>query len=101
MRLKYTTEPHPIRLIGRATPRQFIQLHLNFGNGKPAVTEASKHKAYAQRDGLNHVALVCDDLSSTEDRVPKYFEIYSHADYELGKRFYFHDDDGIEYETVC
>ena len=101
MRLKYTTEPHPIRLIGRATPRQFIQLHLNFGNGKPAVTEASKHKAYAQRDGLNHVALVCDDLSSTEDRVPKYFEIYSHADYDPGKRFYFHDDDGTEYETVC
>ena len=94
MRLKYTTEPHPIRLIGRATPRQFIQLHLNFGNGKPTVTEASKHKAYAQRGGLNHVGLVCDDLSSTEDRVPKYFKIYSHADYELSKRFYFHDDDG-------
>ena len=64
------------------------------------MSEASKHKAYAQRDGLNHVALVCDDLSSTEDRVPKYFEIYSHADYELGKRFYFHDDDGTEYEMV-
>ena len=101
MRLKYTTEPHPIRLIGRATPRQFIQLHLNFGNGKPAVTEASKHKAYAQRGGLNHVGLVCDDLSSTEDRVPKYFEIYSHADYDPGKRFYFHDDDGTKYEMVC
>ena len=65
------------------------------------MTEASKHKAYAQRDGLNHVALVCDDLSSTEDRVPKYFEIYSHADYELGKRFYFHDDDRTEYAMVC
>ena len=65
------------------------------------MTKASKHKAYAQRDGLNHVALVCDDLSSTEDRVPKYFEIYSHADYDPDKRFYFHDDDGIEYETVC
>ncbi|WP_347832510.1 hypothetical protein [uncultured Planktomarina sp.] len=65
------------------------------------MSEASKHKAYAQRDGLNHVALVYDDLSSTEDRVPKYFEIYSHADYELGKRFYFHGDDGTEYEMVC
>ncbi len=64
------------------------------------MTEASKHKAYAQRDGLNHVALVCDDLSSTEDRMPKYFEIYSHSDYDPGKRFYFHDGDGIEYETV-
>ena len=65
------------------------------------MTKTSKHKAYAQRDGLNHVTLVCDDLSLTKDRVPKYFEIYSHADYELGKRFYFHDDDGIEYEMVC
>ena len=101
MRLKYKTEPRPIRLIGRATPRQFIQLKLNFGNGKPAVTKTSKHKAYAQRGGLNHIALVCDNLSSTKDRVPKYFEIYSHSDYELGKQFYFHDDDGTEYEVVC
>ncbi len=27
-------------------------------------------------------------------------QTHSHADYEPGRRFYFHDEDGIEFEVV-
>jgi len=51
--------------------------------------------------GLNHVALVVDDLDATEARVLNAgLKTINHADYEPGRRFYFHDHDGIEYEIV-
>ncbi|MEM7215359.1 MAG: VOC family protein [Pseudomonadota bacterium] len=52
--------------------------------------------------GLNHVAVLVDDIEAVEKRIidagyiPK-----SHADYEPGKRFYFFDHDNIEFEVVC
>ncbi|MEM6412659.1 MAG: VOC family protein [Pseudomonadota bacterium] len=51
--------------------------------------------------GLNHIALVVDDLEATERRILKAgFKTSSHGDYEPGRRFYFLDDDGLEYEVV-
>lgn len=44
---------------------------------------------------------VVDDLDATEKKVAAAgFEPHSHADYEPGRHFYFHDDDGIEFEVV-
>jgi len=50
---------------------------------------------------LNHIAVVVPDLDVVERRV-KWLGLtpHSHADYEPGRRFYFHDHDGIEYEVV-
>ena len=57
--------------------------------------------SYATLHGLNHVALVVDDLDETERRVvAEGFEPHSHADYEPGRRFYFRDGDGLEFEVV-
>lgn len=51
--------------------------------------------------GLNHIAVVVDDLDAVEDLVKaEGFTPKSHADYEPGRRFYFHDGDGIEFEVV-
>jgi len=51
--------------------------------------------------GLNHVAVLVDDLDETERRaLAAGFEPRAHADYEPGRRFYFDDPDGIEYEVV-
>ncbi|MEM8579562.1 MAG: VOC family protein [Pseudomonadota bacterium] len=51
--------------------------------------------------GLNHLAVVVDDLDATEAAVRAHgFETGSHADYEPGRRFYFHDHDGIQWEVV-
>lgn len=57
--------------------------------------------SYSTRGGLNHIGVVVDDLDHVEARVLEAgYETHSHADYEPGRRFYFHDDDGIEFEVV-
>ena len=44
---------------------------------------------------------VVDDLDATEARIlAAGIETFSHADYEPGRRFYFNDADGIEFEVV-
>ena len=64
----------------------------------PTSQNYDTHRSLA---GLNHVALVVDDLDATEQKVISAgFEPTSHADYEPGRRFYFHDHDGIEFEVV-
>ena len=56
---------------------------------------------YATVGGLNHLAVTVDDLDQMEDAVLALgFKTGNHADYEPGRRFYFHDHDGIEYEVV-
>lgn len=53
------------------------------------------------RGGLNHIAVVVDDLDGAEARILEAgFETLNHGDYEPGRRFYFYDHDGIEYEVV-
>lgn len=56
---------------------------------------------YSQMGGFNHLGIVVDDLEAIEAKVKaKGFKPHSHADYEPGRRFYFYDDDGIEYEII-
>lgn len=57
--------------------------------------------SYSMRGGLNHVGVVVDDLDAAEARVKALgFTPVNHADYEPGRRFYFRDHDGIEFELV-
>ena len=50
---------------------------------------------------LNHVALVVDDLAEAERTVTAAgLEAFNHGDYEPGRRFYFFDWDGTEFEVV-
>lgn len=50
---------------------------------------------------LNHIGIVVDDLDEVERRVvAEGYETFSHDDYDPGRRFYFFDHDGIEYEIV-
>ena len=56
---------------------------------------------YRRVGGLNHIGVVVDDIDAAEARVKALgFEPHSHADYEPGRRFYFDDADGIEFEVV-
>jgi catechol 2,3-dioxygenase-like lactoylglutathione lyase family enzyme len=58
-------------------------------------------KAFAKGRPLNHIGVEVDDLDATEARViAAGLKPFSHADYEPGRRFYFLDPDGIEYEVV-
>lgn len=50
---------------------------------------------------LNHIGLVVDDLDAAERIVIEAgLEPFNHGDYEPGRRFYFFDWDGIEWEMV-
>ncbi|MEO1476469.1 MAG: VOC family protein [Pseudomonadota bacterium] len=68
---------------------------------RDAIRPFSKTRAGRECGGLNHIAVTVDDLSETERRVRQAgMKPVNHADYEPGKRFYFYDHDGIEYEVV-
>jgi catechol 2,3-dioxygenase-like lactoylglutathione lyase family enzyme len=67
------------------TPAESERVAETFTKGKP----------------LNHIGVVVDDLDATEARVVAAgLRTFNHADYEPGRRFYFLDPDGIEYEVV-
>jgi catechol 2,3-dioxygenase-like lactoylglutathione lyase family enzyme len=67
-------------------------------------SEPGEHAApNANRKGrpLNHIGVVVPDLTSVEARVRDAgLEPFGHGDYEPGRRFYFFDRDGIEFEVV-
>lgn len=67
----------------------------------PGKTEPFSQDSYGRHGGLNHIGVVVDDLDATEERVRRAgFIPTSHADYEPGRRFYFHETNGIEIEVV-
>ena len=79
------------RTIHVGSARDYIALYTNEGRGGP----------YAKGVPLNHVALVVDDLTEAERTViAAGLEPFGHGDYEPGRRFYFFDWDGIEFEIV-
>ena len=50
---------------------------------------------------LNHIAVTVEDLDATEAKIiAAGYETENHGDYEPGRRFYFHDKNGLEYEVV-
>ena len=57
--------------------------------------------AFRKGRPLNHVGIVVDDLDEAERRVVAAgLEPFNHGDYEPGRRFYFFDFDGTEFELV-
>jgi catechol 2,3-dioxygenase-like lactoylglutathione lyase family enzyme len=69
-----------------------------FSYGNP---EAPRQESHRTRGGLNHIAVVVDDLDATEARVRQAgFSATNHADYEPGRRFYFVEANGLEIEVV-
>lgn len=68
----------------------------------PRGAVASDEKPYARFGTMNHIGVVTSDIDAAEALVrAEGLEPHSHADYEPGRRFYFSDPDGIEYEVVA
>lgn len=64
-------------------------------------THGAPVERHAKGQPLNHVGLVVDDLDAAEAVVKEAGLVpFNHADYEPGRRFYFFDWDGIEFEVV-
>ena len=63
--------------------------------------EAKDGLGWPKGEPLNHVGIQVDDLDEIERRVVAAgLTPFSHGDYEPGRRFYFLDWDGIEFEIV-
>lgn len=64
-------------------------------------TDGEAKDRFAKGVPLNHVGLLVDDLDEAEKVVVGHgLEPFGHGDYEPGRRFYFFDWDGIEFEVV-
>ena len=56
---------------------------------------------FAKGRPLNHIGVEVDDLAAIEAKVVAAgLRPFGHDDYDPGRRFYFLDPDGIEYEVV-
>lgn len=56
---------------------------------------------FAKGRPLNHIGVEVDDLDTVEAKVSAAgLSPFNHGDYDPGRRFYFLDPDGIEYEVV-
>ena len=72
-----------------------------YSGNDPAQTVPKADASYGTRGALNHLGVVVDDLDAVEARVKAMgLTAHSHADYEPGRRFYFHDPDGVEIEVI-
>ncbi len=68
----------------------------SYGNAK-----AGGESSYEHIGGLNHIGVVVPDLDAVEAKVVAAgYTPTSHADYEPGRRFYFHEENGLEIEVV-
>ncbi len=57
--------------------------------------------SFAKGQPLNHIGFVVDDLDAAEKVVLWHgLKPFGHDDYDPGRRFYFFDWDGIEFEVV-
>ena len=76
-------------------------IHVGTERDYLAVYTNGAHDRFAKGVPLNHVGLVVDDLDAAEAVVIAAGLVpFSHADYDPGRRFYFFDWDGIEFEMV-
>ncbi|MGR3541637.1 MAG: VOC family protein [Hasllibacter sp.] len=67
----------------------------------PASGMSEGPSSYVTKGALNHVGVTVDDLDAAEARVrAEGFAPGEHHDYEPGRRFYFDDADGVEWEVI-
>lgn len=56
---------------------------------------------YPKGEPLQHIGIEVEDIDAVEEKViAEGYTPTSHGDYEPGRRFYFLDRDGIEFEVV-
>ena len=77
-------------------------IHVGDGQTYLALyTDREDHTGQQKGRPLNHVGLLVDDLTGAERIVIEHgLEPFNHGDYAPGRRFYFLDWDGIEFELV-
>lgn len=84
------------RTIHVGTEDDYIALY------QPNTAREGSKPDYLHCGQLNHIGLVVDDLAAAEVAVrAEGYEPHSHQEYEPGARFYFYDENNVEYEIVA
>lgn len=79
------------RTVHVGSAEQYLALYAPPGGGP----------SFPKGQPLNHIGVEVDELDATEARViAAGLAPFAHGDYEPGRRFYFLDANGIEYEVV-
>lgn len=82
------------RTVHVGTDEQYLALYTGASSSGPPL-------GWTKGKPFNHVAVTVDDLDAAERRVIEAgLTPINHGDYEPGRRFYFVDSDGIEFEIV-
>ena len=82
------------RTIHVGSDRHYLALYTSHG-----VTYSADD--FAKGRPLNHIGVEVDDLTAVEAKVVAAgLRPFGHDDYDPGRRFYFLDPDGIQYEVV-
>ncbi len=69
-----------------------------YATGQPAPADPVDSHL---RTGLNHIGIEVADIRACEERVlAEGYATFNHASYEPGERFYFLDQDNIEFEVI-
>jgi len=74
---------------------------IHVGSDTHYVALHSGRGDFAKGQPLNHIGVEVDDLDAIEAKVAAAgLKPFGHDSYDPGRRFYFLDPDGIEYEVV-
>ena len=80
------------RVVHVGTDEHYLALYTPPGDGS---------WRYPKGEPLNHIGVEVEDLEAVEAKVREAgLTPFAHGDYEPGRRFYFLDPDGIEFEVV-
>ena len=72
-----------------------------YSGSDPDQVVPKRDASYATRGGLNHVGVTVDDLDAVRVKVTaRGYTTGETFDYEPGRRFYFLDENGVEFEVV-
>lgn len=80
-------------------------IHIGSDDHYLALSSAAQNsdikRHFKKGEPLNHIGIEVDNLEDIEARVIQAgLKPFNHDDYDPGRRFYFLDDDGIEYEII-
>ena len=89
------------RVIHVGDETNYLAVYAEPASPERAWEGGSADHSWVKGAPLNHVGIQVDDLEGVEQRVVAAGLVpFNHGDYEPGRRFYFMDWDGIEFEIV-
>lgn len=87
--------------VGNETSYIAVYSKQEITNESMVSSAAEQPEQFKKGQPMNHIGIMVDDLDAAEaSAITAGLTPFAHGDYEPGRRFYFFDHDGVEYEVV-